>query len=67
MLLDQHQMGKYTVAIWDAGENYEIRAFKAGKKIKMVELPLVANEEEMLQLFAKGKLEMIDWVKGQER
>jgi len=66
MLLDQHQVGKFTVAIWDVGEHYEIRALKEGKITKNVELPKVANEEEMLQLLAKGKLEMIDWVKRQK-
>jgi len=66
MLLDQYKVGNYTVAIWDAGEHYEIGAINEEKIIKKVELPKVANEEEMVQLLAKGKLEMIDWVKGQK-
>lgn len=30
----------------------------------MVELPLASNEEEMLQMLAKGKLDMVSWIKS---
>lgn len=65
MLIDKQKVGKYTVTIWESSTGYEIRAYLENEIIKTIELPLASDSDEMFDLLAKAKKDIVEWLKSQ--